>query len=96
MVTVVVTPLEPVPVNVPGLVILGTPRLFELPPTPGPKNAQHGPGVAKAAAMKQPVELPLRANSVIGPKEELAAVKVVVSTFSWKLGKSNITSTLRN
>jgi len=92
MVTVVVNP-PPVFVNVPGLVKLGTPS------GPSPRiapndvsAAQHGP--AGAGVIGQPVELPLSSKSFIGPREEVARVKVVVSTNSWKVDKSNITSTL--
>jgi hypothetical protein len=57
---------------------------------------QHGPVENPPPVIViQPVELPLRPNSVIGPAEEVALMKVVVSTTSWKLGNSNITSTLK-
>jgi hypothetical protein len=80
-------------VNVHGQVKLGESK-FPMSKTRGTKADQHGPVSGPPVDMEQPVELPLRPNSVIGPAEEVARVKVVVSTTSWKLGKSNITSTL--
>ena len=82
-------------VNVPGLLKLGEslPRAVG----GGTRTAvQHGPVENPPPVIViQPVELPLRPNSVIGPAEEVALMKVVVSTTSWKLGNSNITSTLK-
>jgi hypothetical protein len=94
MVTVVVVP-KVVFVNVPGLVKLGT----DGGPCPNTivsevRATKHGPNWPLGPPRGQPVELPLSWNSIIGPKKEVAVVKVVVVTTSWKLGKANITSRL--